>query len=61
MVESCLAEGRRVIPFDIQLPDDSAYYLVYPEERGASAKVEAFTGWILRTLEHEQSSVDAAV
>ena len=32
LVEAHLRDGRLVIPFDIELPSDSAYYLVYPQE-----------------------------
>lgn len=53
MVEAHLQEGRLVIPFDIQLPGDSAYYLVYPEERAGGKKIVAFRTWILQALESE--------
>jgi LysR family glycine cleavage system transcriptional activator len=47
LVETHVREGRLVVPFDIRLPGDSAYYFVYPEERENNAKIVAFKDWIL--------------
>lgn len=53
MVEAPLNDGRLVVPFDIRLPSESAYYLVYPEERAGDTTVEAFRTWILEAIETE--------
>lgn len=38
--------GRLIVPFDLILKDRS-YFLVYPPERKASAKIQAFETWLL--------------
>lgn len=50
MVAVDLSEGRLVQPFElgIRVPPEFAYFLVYPEESGASAGVLAFKDWILQ-------------
>lgn len=47
LVEADLAAGRLVVPFDIELPVDGGYYLVYPEERADAPKIKAFREWLL--------------
>ena len=42
-----LAAGRLVRPFDITLPADNAYYLVYPEHTANRPKIKAFRDWLL--------------
>lgn len=41
-----LSEGRLVRLFDLETPDDEAYWLVYPERSARKAKVQAFRNWI---------------
>ncbi|MDR3500651.1 MAG: transcriptional regulator GcvA [Parvibaculum sp.] len=41
-----LSEGRLVRLFDIETPDDEAYWLVYPERSARKAKVQAFRSWV---------------
>ena len=41
------AAGRLVKPFDVSVPVDFAYYLVYPEGSDARPKVAAFRDWVL--------------
>lgn len=41
-------EGRLIVPFDIRLPLDNAYYVVTLEEEANTARVAAFRDWILR-------------
>lgn len=53
VLERHIEEGRLVVPFDIELPSESAYYLVYPEHRRDNAKIVAFGKWILGVLEVE--------
>ena len=45
--ERDLAAGRLVDPFDIHLPQDTAFYVVVPEQNVALPKVAAFRNWIL--------------
>jgi LysR family glycine cleavage system transcriptional activator len=39
-----------VVVFDITLPSDSAYYLVYPEERADNPRITVFRDWLLREV-----------
>ncbi len=45
-----LAAGRLVCPFDVVLPVNFAYYLVYPEETADRPKIAAFRHWILAEI-----------
>jgi LysR family glycine cleavage system transcriptional activator len=45
-VEMDLAEGRLVRPFDISLPVEFGYYVVYPEERVDNLQIMTFVEWI---------------
>ncbi|MGV6853490.1 MAG: transcriptional regulator GcvA [bacterium] len=47
LVDEDLAAGRLVKPFDITLPSDFAYYIVYPESRKDDPKLTAFRDWLL--------------
>jgi LysR family transcriptional regulator, glycine cleavage system transcriptional activator len=47
LAESDLADGRLIMPFDLSVPLQSAYYLVYSEEYAEQAKIVAFRDWIL--------------
>ncbi|MEX2080030.1 MAG: transcriptional regulator GcvA [Dehalococcoidia bacterium] len=46
LVAQELAEGRLVCPFEIGLPIDQAYYLVYPVEDSSLHRVRVFRDWI---------------
>jgi LysR family glycine cleavage system transcriptional activator len=50
LVAEHLASGRLVVVFDITLPSDSAYYLVYPEERADNPRITVFRDWLLREV-----------
>lgn len=41
-----LAEGRLIRLFDIEMPDEEGYWLVYPEGGLKKPKVQAFRRWI---------------
>ena len=43
---SDLAEGRLVRLFDLEVPDEEAYWLAYPERSARKPKVQAFRAWI---------------
>ncbi len=57
-----LAAGRLICPFDITLPINFAYFLVYPEENKDLPKVGAFRDWILaEAAATQQSESETAV
>jgi LysR family glycine cleavage system transcriptional activator len=45
-VEQDLAQGRLVRPFDIDLPVESAYYMVFPKHRAKDARIATFVDWV---------------
>ena len=45
-VEADIAAGRLVVPFDISLPSDAGFYLVYPPEKAKARKLIAFREWL---------------
>ncbi len=51
-----LAAGRLVRPFDVVLPVNFAYYLIYPEETAALPKIANFRHWILTEIDAKISS-----
>ena len=51
-----LAAGRLVRPFDITLPAEYAYYLVYPEHTANRPKIKAFRDWILGEAERVRAA-----
>lgn len=50
MIEADLVRGRLVVPFDIELPVEGGYYLVYPAERAGAPKIAAFRDWLLAEI-----------
>lgn len=42
-----LASGRLIVPFELQVPLQSAYYLVWSEEGARRPVVDAFRRWVL--------------
>ena len=46
LVQTELAAGRLVKPFDIDLPVELAFYAVYPKSRGQDPKVLALVEWL---------------
>lgn len=53
-LEKDLEEGRLVVPFEIDLPSDSGYFLIYPQESGDDPRIRAFREWLLKRLEEER-------
>jgi LysR family glycine cleavage system transcriptional activator len=47
LAERDLREGRLVRPFDIVVPNDYSYWLVYPRAKAERADVAAFRAWVL--------------
>ena len=41
-----ITQGRLVRLFDLETPDEEAYWLVYPERSARKTKVQAFRNWI---------------
>lgn len=52
-VEEELKAGRLIVPFDIDLPSDSGYFLIYPAESGDDPRMQAFREWLLARLAEE--------
>ena len=59
LVAEELESGRLVIPFDIALTGDSAYYLIYPQERRDHPKLVAFREWLLAEVSKSGERTDA--
>lgn len=53
LAASDLASGRLVKPFEVTLPANFAYYVVYPPAAIEQPKVKAFVDWLLATAEAE--------
>lgn len=49
-----LRDGRLVIPFEQDLPTESAYYLIYPKQGLQRPSAVAFRQWVLDVLESER-------
>lgn len=51
LAERDLREGRLVQPFDLAVPNDYSYWLVYPHAKAERAEVTAFRAWLLAQAE----------
>lgn len=47
MVQKELTQGTLIMPIELTLPEQAAYYLVYPEEHRHLGSLQAFRAWIL--------------
>jgi LysR family glycine cleavage system transcriptional activator len=47
LVETDIAAGRLVAPFDTVLPQDAGYYVVAPEATAETAKIVRFRDWLI--------------
>src|SRR3954465_8467568 len=56
-VEADIAKGRLVVPFKITLPADAGFYLVSPEARADSPKLEAFRQWLIASVQGKPEQV----
>ena len=52
-VEDQLRRGSLVAPFQVEVPSESGYFLVYPEEHANEPKIEVFRQWLISKLEQE--------
>ncbi|MFA9274202.1 MAG: LysR substrate-binding domain-containing protein [Candidatus Aquirickettsiella gammari] len=48
MIQAQLDSGQLVIPIDLSLPEQTGYYLVYPEENTKLPTLQAFREWLLQ-------------
>ena len=55
LVEAELAAGRLVAPFDLELPDECAYYFVAPAATADQPKVAAFRSWLVAEVASSSS------
>jgi len=51
-----LAAGHLVMPFDLSLPMDYAYYVITLEETAEQPKIKAFRDWLLRNVDHSEAA-----
>ncbi len=50
-VETDIATGRLVVPFDVALPADAGFYIVAPEETADTPKIALFRDWLIESVE----------
>ena len=60
LVGDDLATGVLVKPFELSLPLDFAYYLVYPETAADRPKIAAFRAWIMEEAGRQQAPTVSA-
>jgi LysR family glycine cleavage system transcriptional activator len=60
LIADDLQEGRLVRLFNLSLPSDLAYYVVYPPQSLARPKVRAFRDWLFAEARHKDSRDPAA-
>ncbi len=58
-VEDHIRQGSLVAPFQVEVPSESGYYLVYPRAHAGEPKIEAFRNWLLAAIEQEHPEQDA--
>ncbi|MEH2510919.1 LysR family glycine cleavage system transcriptional activator [Nitrobacteraceae bacterium AZCC 1564] len=51
-----IAKGRLVIPFDITMPADAGFYIVAPQGKATTPKINAFRDWLITTVGNERSA-----
>jgi len=49
-VETDIAAGRLVVPFDVVLPADAGFYIVAPEETADTPKIALFRNWLIGSV-----------
>ena len=52
-----LAAGQLVKPFELKLPVDAAYYVVYPPAYAQRAKVMAFRDWLMEEVAKDEAQI----
>jgi LysR family glycine cleavage system transcriptional activator len=54
-----LADGLLVRPFDISLPVEFSYFIVYPQERVEDRRIAAFVDWVRQEVAGDQAAASA--
>ncbi len=49
-VESDIACGRLVVPFDLVLPAQAGFYTVAPEETADQPKIKLYREWLIKSV-----------
>jgi LysR family transcriptional regulator, glycine cleavage system transcriptional activator len=57
-VETDIARGRLVVPFEITLPADAGFYLVSPEAKADSPKLAAFRQWLKASAQKQGVAIN---
>lgn len=55
-----LAAGRLVRPFDISLPVEFAYYIMFPRERAQDVRIATFVDWVRSEADVAPKAVETA-
>ena len=55
LIEDELASGQLIMPFNIAVRSDHAYYLIYPEEKKDLPALIAFRDWLLSESKRERT------
>lgn len=58
-VETDIAAGRLVAPFDVRLPTDAGYYVVAPEHTAETTRIALFRDWLISSTRPEASAPEA--
>jgi LysR family glycine cleavage system transcriptional activator len=53
-----LETGRLVVPFEVDLPSTSGYWLVYADSREDEPQIAAFREWLLEATAGERAGID---
>jgi LysR family glycine cleavage system transcriptional activator len=56
LAERDLRAGRLVQPFEVSVPNDYSYWLVYPPAKAERTDIAAFRAWLLAQAGQEESS-----
>jgi LysR family glycine cleavage system transcriptional activator len=59
LVTAEVDSGRLVAPFDLELPDECAYYFVAPDAAAEQPKVVAFRNWLRAEVQSSDSEGEA--
>ena len=51
-----LENGRLIVPFDIDLPSEAQYYLLYRHKHAPDSAIAQFRRWLLGAIAEEQAS-----
>ena len=61
LADADVAAGRLVRPFDVSVPVNFAYYVVYPETKSALPKVRLFHDWLRQEAQADQPKAPRAI